>query len=109
MALQSVRTAQECKSRLLDALRIHGGKPYMAHNKNDVLLNRQGACSARARLAQVVVAGGGQHRVTDKRSGVVWGHARKLLSHLDGVDWGLVRFWKGWRWGCPSSYDPNGP
>ena len=76
---------------MLDALRVHGGKPYMGHNKNDVLLNRQGACSARASPAQLVVACGGQHRVTDKTWGGVRGEARKLLSHLDGVDWGWVR------------------
>ena len=82
---------QEFKGRLLDALRIHGGKPYMGHNKNDVLLNRLGACSACGRPAKVGVVGGGQHRVTDKTWGGVRGKARKLLSHLDGVGWGWVR------------------
>jgi hypothetical protein len=34
--------AQDAKQDLLDALRIECGKPFVGHNKNDVLLNRTG-------------------------------------------------------------------
>jgi hypothetical protein len=87
---------QEFKGRLLDALRIHGGKPYMGHNKNDVLLNRLGACSACGRPAKVGVVGGGQHRVTDMLPGRDQGWLRVGSGLAQGwlrVGSGLAQGW----------------
>lgn len=66
-ALQLPRTAQELKGPILDALRKHGGRPFLSHNKNELLLTKPSTYRACVGGNMCVSGGGGQHRVTDMR------------------------------------------